>query len=56
MDWGELITHLGRPGGPQPSFVIHLQWIGAPRSFLSAARDVDLSKPIVLIQAGSPAP
>ena len=51
VDWGDLITYLG--DDPQThSIVIYMESIGDPRSFLSAAREVALTKPIVVIKAG----
>jgi hypothetical protein len=46
VDWGDLITYLG--DDPEThSIVIYMESIGDPRSFLSAAREVALTKPIV---------
>lgn len=51
VDWGDLITYLG--DDPEThSIVIYMESIGDPRSFLSAAREVALTKPIVVIKAG----
>ncbi|AFY28017.1 bifunctional acetate--CoA ligase family protein/GNAT family N-acetyltransferase [Cyanobium gracile] len=51
VDWGDLITFLG--DDPEThSIVIYMESIGDPRSFLSAAREVALTKPIVVIKAG----
>lgn len=51
VDWGDLITHLG--DDPEThSIVIYMEAIGDARAFLSAAREVALTKPIVLIKGG----
>ena len=52
VDWGDMITYLG--DDPQTeSIVLYMESIGNARSFLSAARDVAQSKPIIVIKAGS---
>jgi acetyltransferase len=49
--WGDLITWLG--DDPEThSIVLYMESIGDARSFLSAAREVALTKPIVVIKAG----
>src|SRR5688572_23938128 len=51
VGWGDLIYYLGND--PQThSIVIYMESVGDARSFLSAAREVALSKPIVIIKAG----
>ncbi|MUG97605.1 GNAT family N-acetyltransferase [Scytonema sp. UIC 10036] len=51
VDWGDLIYYLG--DDPQTkSIVIYMESIGDARSFLSAAREVALTKPIIVIKAG----
>ena len=51
VGWGDLIDYLG--SDPQTtSIVIYLETIGDARSFLSAAREVALSKPIIILKAG----
>jgi acetyltransferase len=51
VGWGELIDYLG--GDPQTkSIVIYMESIGDPRSFLSAAREVALTKPIIVLKGG----
>ncbi|MBZ0278423.1 MAG: acetate--CoA ligase family protein, partial [Anaerolineae bacterium] len=51
VDWGDLIYYLG--DDPQTkSIVIYMESIGNARSFLSAAREVTLTKPIIVIKAG----
>lgn len=51
VGWGALIDHLGSDPHTQ-SIVIYMESIGDARSFLSAAREVALSKPILVIKAG----
>ena len=51
VDWGDLIYYLG--DDPQTkSIVIYMESIGDARSFLSAAREVALTKPIIVIKVG----
>ncbi len=51
IDWGDLIYYLG--DDPQTdSIVIYMETVGDARSFLSAAREVALTKPIIVIKAG----
>ncbi|MCB0064758.1 MAG: bifunctional acetate--CoA ligase family protein/GNAT family N-acetyltransferase [Caldilineaceae bacterium] len=51
VDWGDLIYYLGDE--PQTnSIVIYMESIGDAGSFLSAAREVSLIKPIIVIKAG----
>jgi acetyltransferase len=51
VGWGDLIYYLGDDSRTQ-SIVIYMESIGDARSFLSAAREVALTKPIILIKAG----
>lgn len=51
VDWGDLISYLGNDPRTQ-SIVIYMESIGNARSFLSAAREVALTKPIIVIKAG----
>jgi acetyltransferase len=51
VGWGDLIYHLGDDPNTQ-SIVIYMETIGDARSFLSAAREVALTKPIIVIKAG----
>ncbi|HEY9598631.1 MAG TPA: bifunctional acetate--CoA ligase family protein/GNAT family N-acetyltransferase, partial [Cyanophyceae cyanobacterium] len=51
VDWGDLIYYLGDDPQTQ-SIVIYMESIGNARSFLSAAREVALTKPIIVIKAG----
>jgi len=51
VGWGDLIDHFGND--PQTrSILIYMESIGDARAFLSAAREVTLSKPIIVIKAG----
>lgn len=51
VDWGDLIDYLG--GDPEThSILIYMESIGNPRKFLSAAREIALEKPIIVIKAG----
>ena len=51
VGWGDLISHLG--DDPQTkSIVIYMESIGDARAFLSAAREVALTKPIIVIKPG----
>ncbi len=51
IDWGDLIYYLGDDPATE-SIVIYMETIGNARSFLSAAREVALSKPIIVIKSG----
>lgn len=51
VDWGDLITYLGRDPRTR-SILIYMESVGNARSFLSAAREVALSKPIIVMKAG----
>ncbi|MEM8672479.1 MAG: bifunctional acetate--CoA ligase family protein/GNAT family N-acetyltransferase [Cyanobacteria bacterium P01_G01_bin.67] len=51
INWGDLIYYLG--DDPHTSSIaIYMESIGDARSFLSAAREVALSKPIIVIKGG----
>jgi acetyltransferase len=51
VDWGDLIDYLG--DDPQTrSIVIYMESIGDARSFLSSAREVAITKPIIVLKAG----
>lgn len=55
VGWGDLIDYLGDDPATK-SILLYMESIGDARSFLSAAREVALSKPIIVIKAGrSPA-
>jgi acetyltransferase len=51
VDWGDMIEYLGDDPKTE-SIVLYMESIGNARSFLSAARDVAQSKPIIVIKAG----
>lgn len=51
VSWGDLIDYLGNDPHTR-SIVIYMESIGDARAFLSAAREVALHKPIVVIKAG----
>ncbi|MBA2369554.1 MAG: bifunctional acetate--CoA ligase family protein/GNAT family N-acetyltransferase [Candidatus Protochlamydia sp.] len=51
VDWGTLIDYLG--DDPQTrSLLIYMETVGDARSFMTAAREVALEKPIIVIKAG----
>jgi len=51
VGWGDLIYHLG--DDPRTSAIMmYMESIGDARSFLSAAREVAMTKPIIVIKAG----
>ncbi len=51
VGWGDLIDHLA--DDPETKcIVIYMETIGDARAFLSASREVALSKPIIVIKAG----
>ena len=51
VGWGDLIDYFGYDANTQ-SILIYMESIGDARSFLSAAREVAMSKPIIVIKAG----
>ena len=51
VGWGDLIDYLGDDPRTN-SIVIYMESVGDARSFLSAAREVSLTKPIIVIKAG----
>jgi acetyltransferase len=51
VGWGDLIDYLGDDPRTR-AIVIYMESIGDARAFLSAAREVALSKPIIVIKAG----
>jgi acetyltransferase len=51
VNWGDLIYYLGDDPNTH-SIVIYMESIGDARSFLSAAREVALTKPIIVLKAG----
>jgi acetyltransferase len=51
VGWGDLIYYLGDDPNTK-SIVMYMETIGDARAFLSAAREVALTKPIILIKPG----
>ena len=51
VNWGDLIYYLGDDPSTK-SIVIYMESIGNARSFLSAAREVALTKPIIVMKVG----
>jgi acetyltransferase len=51
VGWGDLIDYFGNDPRTH-SIIIYMESIGDASSFLSAAREVSLSKPIIVIKAG----
>jgi acetyltransferase len=49
--WGDLIQYLGDDPHTR-SILIYMETVGDARAFLSAAREVSLTKPIIVIKAG----
>jgi len=51
VGWGDLLSFFGEDEKTE-SILLYMESIGAARSFLSAAREVSFSKPIIVIKAG----
>jgi acetyltransferase len=51
VGWGDIIDYMGNDPNTD-SIVIYMETIGDARAFLSAAREVALSKPIIVIKPG----
>lgn len=51
VGWGDLIDYLGDDPHTK-SIIMYMETVGDARSFLSAAREVALTKPILVIKAG----
>ena len=51
VNWGDLVYHLGDDPHTR-SILLYMESVGDARSFLSAAREVALSKPIIVIKVG----
>ncbi len=51
VNWGDLISYFGNDPRTN-AIVIYMESIGDASSFLSAAREVSLTKPIIVIKAG----
>ncbi len=51
VGWGDLIDYFGEDSATE-SILLYMESVGDARSFLSAAREVSLRKPIIVIKAG----
>jgi len=51
VGWGDLIHYLGDDPNTH-SIVVYMETIGDARAFLSAAREVSLTKPIIVLKVG----
>ena len=51
IGWGDLIDYFGDDPATQ-SILIYMESIGDARAFLSAAREVTLTKPVIVLKAG----
>ena len=51
VGWGDLISYFGHDSRTK-SIVIYMESVGDARSFVSAAREIALTKPIIIIKAG----
>jgi acetyltransferase len=51
VNWGDLILHVGDDPRTQ-AILIYMESIGDARAFLSAAREVAMTKPIIVIKPG----
>ena len=51
VGWGDLIQYLGDDPRTR-SIVIYMESVGDARAFLSAAREVALTKPIIVLKVG----
>ncbi len=51
VGWGDLIDYFGHDPRTH-SILVYMESVGDTRSFLSAAREVSLSKPLIVIKAG----
>jgi acetyltransferase len=51
VGWGDLLSFFGEDSNTS-SILIYMESIGDARAFMSAAREVALSKPIIVIKAG----
>lgn len=51
VNWGDLIDYLGNDPNTS-SILIYMETIGKAKDFLSAAKEVALNKPIIVIKAG----
>jgi acetyltransferase len=51
VGWGDLIDYLGNDPKTE-SIVIYMESVGDAQAFLSAAREVSMTKPVIVIKAG----
>jgi acetyltransferase len=51
IGWGDLIDYFGDDAHTK-SILIYMESVGDARSFLSAAREVSLNKPVIVLKAG----
>src|SRR5579859_1396143 len=51
VGWGDLLSFFGQDEKTE-SILLYMEFIGDARAFLSAAREVSFSKPIIVIKAG----
>jgi acetyltransferase len=51
VQWGDLLEYLGRDPSTE-AIVLYMESIGNARSFISAARNVAMTKPIIVIKVG----
>ncbi len=51
VNWGDLIRYFGSDPNTS-SILIYMETIGDPRAFLSAAKEISLDKPIIVIKPG----
>ena len=51
VGWGDLISYFGHDSRTK-SIVIYMESVGDARAFVSAAREIALMKPIIIIKAG----
>src|ERR1041385_1247484 len=51
VNWGDLIYHFGDDPHTK-SILVYMESVGDARAFISAAREVALTKPVIVIKAG----
>ncbi len=51
VGWGDLIDHFGNDPNTK-SILIYMESVGDSRAFMSAAREVSLSKPVIVLKVG----
>jgi acetyltransferase len=55
VGWGDLIDYLGNDGKTR-SILIYMESVGDARAFVSAAREVALQKPLIVLKGGRTGP